>query len=60
LRDVQHMSIEETSEALGISVGAVKTRLLRARMMLRDLLSPGFENVLTSTSQIPKGTKPWS
>lgn len=60
LRDVQHMSIEETSEALGISVGAVKTRLLRARMMLRDLLSPGFENVLTSTSQIPKGKRPWS
>ena len=60
LRDVQHMSIEETSEALGISVGAVKTRLLRARMMLRDLLSPGLEKVLTSASQLPKGKRPWS
>jgi RNA polymerase sigma-70 factor, ECF subfamily len=60
LRDVEHMSIEETSQALGISTGAVKTRLLRARMMLRDLLSPGFEGVRASHSQVPKGIKPWS
>ncbi|MFY9531180.1 MAG: sigma-70 family RNA polymerase sigma factor [Candidatus Acidiferrales bacterium] len=60
LRDVEHMSIEETSQALGISTGAVKTRLLRARMMLRDLLSPGFEDVRAGHSQIPKGIKPWS
>jgi RNA polymerase sigma-70 factor (ECF subfamily) len=60
LRDVEHMSIEDTAQALGISVGAVKTRLLRARLMLRDLLSPGLEGIWTSHSQIPKGTKPWS
>ena len=59
LRDVEQMSIEQTSQALRISVGAVKTRLLRARLILRDLLSPGPENVL-SQPQIPKGTKPWS
>ena len=41
LRDVQHLSIEETAEALGISRASVKTRLLRARLMLRDLLAPG-------------------
>ena len=60
LRDVEHMSIEDTAQALGISVGAVKTRLLRARLMLMDLLSPGLEGIWTSHSQIPKGTKPWS
>jgi RNA polymerase sigma-70 factor, ECF subfamily len=60
LRDVEHMSIEETAQALGISAGAVKTRLLRARLMLRDLLSPGLAGVWASPSQIPKGTKPWS
>ncbi len=60
LRDVEHMSIEDTAQALGISAGAVKTRLLRARLMLRDLLSPGLAGVWAGHSQIPKGTKPWS
>ena len=60
LRDVEHMSIEDTAQSLGISAGAVKTRLLRARLMLRDLLSPGLEGIWASHSQIPKGTKPWS
>jgi len=60
LRDVEHMSIEDTAQALGISTGSVKTRLLRARLMLRDLLSPGLEGIWASHSQIPKGTKPWS
>ena len=60
LRDVEHMSIEDTALALGISAGAVKTRLLRARLMLRDLLSPGLEGIWTGHSQIPKGVKPWS
>jgi len=60
LRDVEHMSIGDTAQALGISAGAVKTRLLRARLMLRDLLSPGLAGVWAGPSQIPKGTKPWS
>jgi RNA polymerase sigma-70 factor, ECF subfamily len=60
LRDVEHMSIEDTAQALGISAGAVKTRLLRARLMLRDLLATGLAGVWLSHSQIPKGTKPWS
>ena len=60
LRDVEHMSIGDTAQALGISAGAVKTRLLRARLMMRDLLSPGLEGIWASPSQIPKGTKPWS
>ena len=60
LRDVEHMSIEDTAQALGISAGAVKTRLSRARLMLRDLLSAGLAGVLAGHSQTPKGTKPWS
>jgi RNA polymerase sigma-70 factor, ECF subfamily len=60
LRDVEHMSIEDTAQALGISAGAVKTRLLRARLMLRDLLAPGLGGIWAGHSQVPKGTKPWS
>src|SRR3974390_2436288 len=37
LRDMQQLSIEDTAKALGISSASVKTRLLRARLMLRDL-----------------------
>ena len=37
LRDMEHLNIQETAEALGITVASVKTRLLRARLMLRDL-----------------------
>jgi RNA polymerase sigma-70 factor, ECF subfamily len=60
LRDLEHLSIDDAAQALGISAGAVKTRLLRARLMLRDLLSPGLERMSAGHSQVPKGTKPWS
>jgi len=43
LRDMEHLNIQETADALGISVASVKTRLLRARLMLRDLLAGGWE-----------------
>ena len=59
LRDMQHLSIEETAKALGISTAAVKTRLLRARLMLRDLLAPGFGGDWGSKLSFEKGTKPW-
>jgi RNA polymerase sigma-70 factor (ECF subfamily) len=36
LRDIDGLNIAETSAALEISVPAVKTRLLRARLMVRD------------------------
>jgi DNA-directed RNA polymerase specialized sigma24 family protein len=36
LRDIDELNIAETSAALEISVAAVKTRLLRARLMVRD------------------------
>jgi RNA polymerase sigma-70 factor, ECF subfamily len=39
LRDIEGLSIRETSEALGLTETAVKTRLLRARLHLRETLS---------------------
>lgn len=42
LRDVEHLSSDEVAAALEISVPAAKTRLLRARLMLRDYLEPHF------------------
>jgi RNA polymerase sigma-70 factor, ECF subfamily len=59
LRDVQHLSIEEVSKTLGISQASVKTRLLRARLMLRDLLAPKVGSEWFSRLQFQKGSKPW-
>lgn len=42
LRDVEGLSTEETANALGLSVPAVKSRLLRARLQLRERLSKYF------------------
>lgn len=58
-RDVQQLSIEETAKSLGISAASVKTRLLRARLMLRDLLAPGFGGSWSSKMSFAKGNKPW-
>jgi RNA polymerase sigma-70 factor, ECF subfamily len=59
LRDMQHLSIEETARALGISTASVKTRLLRARLMLRDLLAPGLGGSWSTSVPFVKGAKPW-
>jgi RNA polymerase sigma-70 factor, ECF subfamily len=42
LRDVEGLSTEETAETLGLSVPAVKSRLLRARLQLRERLTRYF------------------
>ncbi len=42
LRDIEELSTEETAEALGLSVPAVKSRLLRARLKLRQGLNQYF------------------
>jgi RNA polymerase sigma-70 factor (ECF subfamily) len=39
LRDIEDLSIKETAEILNLSETNVKTRLLRARMALREKLS---------------------
>jgi RNA polymerase sigma-70 factor (ECF subfamily) len=43
LRDVEDLSTEDTAEALGLSVPAVKSRLLRARLQLREKLTRFFK-----------------
>src|ERR1041384_7654847 len=43
LRDMEELSTEETAEALGLSVPAVKSRLLRARLQLRERLTRYFK-----------------
>ncbi len=43
LRDIEELSTEETAEALELSVPAVKSRLLRARLQLREKLTRQFK-----------------
>jgi RNA polymerase sigma-70 factor (ECF subfamily) len=43
LRDIEDLSTEETAEALGLSIPAVKSRLLRARLQLREKLTRHFK-----------------
>jgi RNA polymerase sigma-70 factor (ECF subfamily) len=40
LRDIEQLSTDDVARQLGLSVPAVKTRLLRGRLMLREWLSP--------------------
>ena len=42
LRDINQLSTEEAAAALGLSIPAVKARLLRGRLMLREGLAPYF------------------
>ncbi len=42
LRDIEGLSTRETAEILGLSIEAVKVRLLRARLMLRERLTRLF------------------
>jgi len=43
LRDIEELSTEETADVVGISVPAVKSRLLRARLKLRQKLNRYFQ-----------------
>jgi len=59
LRDIQHLSIHETAQALGITEGAVKTRLLRARLQMRDALAPGFDGSWIGGRTEYAKVRPW-
>jgi RNA polymerase sigma-70 factor (ECF subfamily) len=58
LRDVQRLSIKEATEILGISVATVKTRLHRARLLLRDRLAPGMDGCWIKGQPYRK-VRPW-
>ncbi len=49
LRDIEGLSTQETADELGLSVPAVKTRLMRARLALREKLSAYFARSAVST-----------
>ncbi|MBI3671044.1 MAG: sigma-70 family RNA polymerase sigma factor [Acidobacteria bacterium] len=52
LRDVQGLTTQEAAEALGIAVSALKSRLLRARLMMREALAGHFQRPITLKSRI--------
>jgi RNA polymerase sigma-70 factor (ECF subfamily) len=43
LRDISEMDTEQAAEALGLTIAATKSRLLRARLMVREKLAARFE-----------------
>jgi RNA polymerase sigma-70 factor, ECF subfamily len=45
LRDVEELSVNESAEALGISIASVKVRLHRARLMMQKKLVPQLKKV---------------
>ncbi|MEA3296651.1 MAG: sigma-70 family RNA polymerase sigma factor, partial [candidate division Zixibacteria bacterium] len=57
LRDVQEMSYDEVAKILDIPLGTVKSRVNRARLMLREKLKPGMEaqNALSKGTLLPVG-----
>ena len=59
MRDVQHLSIIETAKVLGITEASVKTRLLRARLQMRDALAPGIDGSWTTGRDEFKKVRPW-
>jgi RNA polymerase sigma-70 factor, ECF subfamily len=59
LRDVQKLDIKETAAALGITEASVKTRLLRARLQMRDALAPGIDGGWSAEERTWKKVRPW-
>ena len=59
MRDIQHLDIAETAAALQISEASVKTRLLRARLQMRDALAPGIDGAWSLGEGSWKKVRPW-
>lgn len=60
LRDVEGQDVATTAQILGISEVAVKTRLLRARLQLRDIVAPLLkDSAILSRQPFKKGRNPW-
>jgi RNA polymerase sigma-70 factor (ECF subfamily) len=60
LRDVQSQDIASTAQILGVSEAVVKTRLLRARLQMRDMVAPLLKHSnVFSRQTFRKGMNPW-
>jgi len=59
LRDVQQLRIDEVAQILGITGGSVKTRLLRARLQLRDAIAPGIDGSWCTGKPEYHKVRPW-
>ncbi len=59
LRDVQQLRIEEAARILGITEGSVKTRLLRARLQIREALAPGIDGSWSTGKPEYHKVRPW-
>jgi RNA polymerase sigma-70 factor, ECF subfamily len=59
MRDIQNLSIAETAAVLQISQALVKTRLLRARLKIRDALAPGLDGAWSTGDGSWKKVRPW-
>jgi len=59
LRDIQLLSTQETAQILGITEGNEKTRLLRARLQMRDALAPGIDGSWSTGNSEYQKVRPW-
>lgn len=55
LRDIQEQPYDEVAKILGVPLGTVKSRVNRARMMLREIIRPKLEgrNALSKSTLLP-------
>jgi RNA polymerase sigma-70 factor (ECF subfamily) len=55
LRDIQEQPYDEVAKILDVPLGTVKSRVNRARMMLREILQPKLEgrNALSKSTLLP-------
>ena len=59
LIDTEHIDYATAAQALGVSVGVIKTRVHRARMKVQEQLGPVFRPRFTDRIRLMKGMNPW-